>query len=59
MPALPSSRMIEKIIVVAPDDGGADEHGLGGRLEGVAGRVVGFEVVLAALEVGVEAEVAL
>ena len=30
------------------DDGGADEHGLGGRLEGVAGRVVGLEVMLAA-----------
>ena len=41
------------------DDGGADEHGLGGRLEGVAGRVVGFQVVLAALEIGLEAEVAL
>ena len=33
------------------DDGGADEHRLGGGLEGVAGRVVRFEIVLAALEV--------
>ena len=41
------------------DDGGADEHGLGGGFECVAGGVVGFEVVLAVLEVRVEAEVAL
>ena len=41
------------------DDGRADEHRLGRRLERVAGRVVGFQVVLAVLEVGLEAEVAL
>ncbi len=41
------------------DDGRADQHRLGGRLERVAGRVVGFQVVLALLEVGLEAEVAL
>ncbi len=40
------------------DHGRADQHRLGRRLEGVAGRVVGFQVVLADLEVGVEAEVA-
>src|SRR6266478_4231241 len=40
-------------------DGRADEHGLGSRLEGVAGRVVRFEVMFAALEVRLEAEVAL
>ena len=39
------------------DDGRADEHGLGGRLERVAGAVVLLEVVLGALEVDVEAEV--
>jgi hypothetical protein len=41
------------------DDGGADEHGLGGGLEGVARAVVLFEELLALLEVGREAEVLL
>ncbi len=41
------------------DDGGADEHGLGGGLEGVAGAVALLELVLGALEVGLEPEVAL
>ena len=41
------------------DDGGADEHRLGGRLEGVAGAVVLLEEVLGLLEVQVEAEVLL
>ena len=41
------------------DDGGADEHRLGGRLEGVAGAVVLLEEVLGLLEVHVEAEVLL
>ena len=41
------------------DDGGADEHGLGGRLEGVAGAVVLLEEVLGLLELDVEAEVLL
>ena len=41
------------------DDGGADEHRLGGRLEGVAGAVVLLEVVLACSKSGVEAEVLL
>jgi hypothetical protein len=39
------------------DDGGADEHGLGGGLEGVAGAVALLELVLGVLEVGLEAEV--
>ena len=51
--------MIEKIIVVDADDGGADEHRLGGRLERVAGAVVLFEQILGALEVDVEAVLAL
>ena len=50
--------MIEKIIVVAPDHGRTDEHRLGGRLEGIARGVVRFEVMLASLEVGREAEIA-
>ena len=37
----------------------ADEHRLGSRLEGVAGRVIGLEIMLPLLEVGREAEVAL
>ena len=41
------------------DDGRADEHRLGRRLERVAGRVVRFEVMLALVEVGLEAEVPL
>ena len=41
------------------DDGGADEHRLGGGLEGVARAVALFELILGVLEVGVEAEVAL
>ena len=41
------------------DDGGADEHGLRGRLEGVAGAVVLLEEVLGLLELDVEAEVLL
>ena len=40
------------------DDGGADEHGLGRRLEGVARAVALLELVLRAFEVGAEAEVA-
>ena len=41
------------------DDGGADEHRLGRRLERVARAVCLFQVVLAVLEVGLEAEVPL
>ena len=41
------------------DDGRADEHRLGRRLECVAGSVVLLEEVLGLLEVGVEAELAL
>ena len=41
------------------DDGGADEHRLRRRLEGVAGAVVLLEEVLGLLEVDVEAEVLL
>jgi hypothetical protein len=41
------------------DDRGADEHRLGGRLEGVAGPVALLQLVLGVLEVGLEAEVAL
>ncbi len=41
------------------DDRGADEHGLGRGLEGVAGAVVLLEEVLGLLEVDVEAEVLL
>ena len=40
-------------------DRGADEHRLGGRLEGVAGAVALLELVLRSFEVGAEAEVAL
>ena len=54
-----SSRMIEKIMVVAPDHRGADEHRLGRRLEGVARAVVVLEEVLALREVGLEAELLL
>ena len=50
--------MIEKIMRRRADDGGADQHGLGGRLEGVAGAVVLLEQLLGVLEVGVDAEVA-
>ena len=41
------------------DDGGTDEHGFGGRLEGVAGAIVGLQQILGAIEVDVEAEVPL
>jgi hypothetical protein len=41
------------------DHRGADQHRLGGRLEGVAGAVVLLEEVLGLLEVGGEAEVLL
>ena len=41
------------------DDRGADEHGLGGGLEGVAGAVALLELVLGVLEVGLEAEILL
>jgi hypothetical protein len=41
------------------DDRGADEHRLGGGLEGVAGAVVLLEEVLGLVEVGDEAEVLL
>ena len=41
------------------DDRRADEHGLGGGLEGVAGAVVLLEELLGLLEVHVEAEVPL
>ncbi len=41
------------------DDRRADEHRLGGGLEGVARAVALFELILGVLEVGVEAEVAL
>jgi hypothetical protein len=40
-------------------DGGADEHRLGGGLEGVAGAVALLQLVLGVLEVGLEAEVLL
>jgi len=39
------------------DDGGADEHRLGGGFEGVAGAVVFFEQVFGVLEVRLETEV--
>src|ERR1039458_5409531 len=41
------------------DDGGADEHRLGGGFEGVARAVALFELILGILEVRVEAEVGL
>ena len=41
------------------DDGGADEHGLGGGFEGVARAVVGFEHFLGAFEIDVDVEVLL
>ena len=41
------------------DDRGADQHGLGGGFEGVAGAVVGFEHFLGALEVHVDVVVLL
>ena len=40
-------------------NGSTDEHGLGSGLEGVAGAVVGFQIVFCLLEVGLEAELAL
>ena len=40
-------------------DGGADEHGLGGSFEGVAGAVICFEQVFGALEIGVDVEIPL
>ena len=43
--------MIAKIMVVAPH-GGADEHRLGGRFEGVPCRVIGFEECLPTLKSG-------
>ena len=51
--------MIEKIMRGGADHGGADEHRLGGGLEGVARAVVLLEEVLGLLEVGLEAEVLL
>ena len=41
------------------DHGGADQHRLGRSLEGVAGSIVGFQQVLGALELRVDAEVLL
>src|ERR1035441_2241511 len=41
------------------DDGGADEHRLGGSFEGVARAVTLFELILGVLEVRLEAEVGL
>ena len=41
------------------DDGGADEHGLGGGLEGVAGSIAFLELMFGAHEVGAEPEVSL
>ncbi len=37
------------------DDGGADQHGFGGGLEGVARAIVFFEVILGLVELGLEA----
>ena len=39
------------------DDGGADQHGFGGRLEGVARAVAFFEFELGVGEIGFEAEI--
>ena len=50
--------MIEKIMVVAPDDRGADQHRLRRRLERVAGSVVLLEQLLGRLELDVEPVVA-
>jgi hypothetical protein len=38
-------------------NGGADQHRLGGSLEGIAGAIVGFQQVLGAFELNVDAEV--
>ena len=38
---------------------GADQHGLGGRLEGIAGAIVLFQQILGAFEIHVDAEVLL